>query len=247
MKHTLRSGAPKLWWPDGYGEPHLYAVKLQFETGNRAVSDSEAFQAGVRQFTYSEEGGALRMWINGRRFIPRGGNWGFGEALLRYRAREYEAAVRYHREMNFNMIRNWVGQMGEDAFYEACDRNGIVVWQDFWLANPWDGPDPDDDAMFLRNVQRYGAAHSQPSVDRPVLRPQRRLPAEGDRRRHSQALWPSCHPGMHYIPSSADDVVSGRGPYQAQPLKFYFSERATSKFHSEMGMPNIVTMDSLRR
>ena len=36
------------------------------------MSDSKSFQAGVRQFTYSEEGGALRIWINGRRFIPRG-------------------------------------------------------------------------------------------------------------------------------------------------------------------------------
>jgi len=55
--------------------------------------------------------------------------------------------------MNFTMIRNWVGQTGDDAFYEACDRYGIVVWQEFWLANPWDGPDPDDPAMFLRNVR----------------------------------------------------------------------------------------------
>jgi beta-galactosidase/beta-glucuronidase len=95
------------------------------------------------------------MWINGRRFIPKGGNWGFGESMLLYRAREYNAAVRYHAEMNFNMIRNWVGQIGDDEFYDACDRYGVVVWQDFWLANPWDGPDPDDDAMFLRNVKDY--------------------------------------------------------------------------------------------
>ncbi len=95
----------------------------------------------------------LRIWINGRSFIARGGNWGFGESMLRYRAREYDAAVRYHREMNFTMIRNWVGQIGDEAFYEACDRHGIVVWQDFWLANPWDGPEPDDNDLFLSNVK----------------------------------------------------------------------------------------------
>jgi hypothetical protein len=42
--------------------------------------------------------------------------------MLRYRAREYDAAVRYHRDMNFTMIRNWVGQTGDEAFYDACDR-----------------------------------------------------------------------------------------------------------------------------
>ena len=54
------------------------------------------------------------------------------------------------------------------------------------------------------------------------------------------------HPGLHYIPSSADDVVEGHGPYQAQPQRFYFAQRATPKLHSEMGMPNMVTLDSLR-
>jgi hypothetical protein len=52
---------------------------------------------------------------------------------------------------------------------------------------------------------------------------------------------------MRYIGSSADGPVSGHGPYRAMPLKFYFTERATEKMHSELGMPNIVTMDSLRQ
>ena len=93
----------------------------------------------------------LKIWINGRRFIARGGNWGFPESMLRYRAREYNTALRYHRDMNTSTsIRNWVGQTGDEAFYEAADRNGVVVWQDFWLANPWDGPDPDDNDLFMR-------------------------------------------------------------------------------------------------
>ena len=220
--HACNSTNPKLWWPAGYGDPNLYDVSLQFETAPNAVSDAKSFQAGVRQFTYSEEGGALRMWINGRRFIPKGGNWGFGESMLRYRAREYDAAVRYHREMNFNMIRNWVGQIGEDEFYEACDRHGIVVWQDFWLANPWDGPDPDDNAMFLRNVKDYVLRiRTHPSIGlywaaTKAIRPR---PLDDGIR----ATLADFHPGMHYIPSSADDVVSGHGPYQAQSPKSYFS------------------------
>jgi len=93
--------------------------------------------------SYSEDGGVLKIWVNGRRFIGFGGNWGFSESMLRYRAREYDIAVRYHKEMNFTMIRNWVGQTADDEFYEACDRYGIMIWQDFWLANPGDGPNPD--------------------------------------------------------------------------------------------------------
>ncbi len=245
VKHTLQLANPKLWWPAGYGQPNLYDVSLQFETAPGGVSDGRQFQAGVRQFTYSEDGHTLRMWINGRRFIPKGGNWGFGESLLRYRGREYDAAVRYHAEMNFNMIRNWVGQIGEDEFYEACDRHGVVVWQDFWLANPWDGPDPDDEAMFLANMKDYMLRiRMHPSVGLYVGRNEGYPPKTIDD--GIRAALAAYHPDLHYIPSSADDVVSGHGPYQAQSPKYYFSQRATTKFHSEMGMPNIVTMDSLR-
>ncbi|MGB6611119.1 MAG: discoidin domain-containing protein, partial [Acidobacteriaceae bacterium] len=145
---------PKLWWPVGYGDPNLYPVTIAFAS-NGAVSDSKSFQAGVREFTYSEDGGILKMWINGRRFIARGGNWGFSESMLRYRAREYETAMRYHRDLHFDMIRNWVGMTDDEAFYDAADRNGVVIWQDFWLANPWDGPNPDDNDLFLTNAKDY--------------------------------------------------------------------------------------------
>jgi hypothetical protein len=241
---ALQLPNPKLWWPAGYGEPNLYDVELTFETSPGAVSDSKSFKSGVRQFAY-REGSALRMWINGRRFIPRGGNWGFGESMLRYRAREYDVAVRYHRDMNFTMIRNWVGQIGDDELYEACDRHGIVVWQDFWLANPWDGPDPDNDAMFLANARdMILRIRNHPSLGLYCGRNEGYPPPvlESGLRK----LLAEDHPDLHYIPSSADDVVSGHGPYQAMPLDFYFTGRATPKLHSELGMPNILTYDSLR-
>ena len=240
VKQIITIVNPKLWWPNGYGEPNLYDVELRFEN-----SDTERLQAGIRQFTYSEEGGALRMWINGRRFVGFGGNWGFSESMLRYRGREYQAAMRYHRDQHFNMVRNWVGQVGEDAFYEAADRNGIVIMQDFWLANPWDGPDPADNAMFLRNVtDTLLRIRNHPSIGLYCGRnegyPLKPLD-DGIR-----AALRELHPSVHYIASSADDVVGGHGPYQAMTPDYYFTSRAPTKFHSELGMPNIVTLDSLK-
>ena len=56
------------------------------------------------------------------------------------------------------------------------------------------------------------------------------------------------HPGMHYISSSADDVVSGHGPYRMLPAKTYFTlETGNDKFHSERGMPNVLTYESFLR
>jgi hypothetical protein len=240
---ALRLKDPQLWWPAGYGEPHLYDVELSFVAAG-AASDRKEFRAGVRQMSYSEDSGKLRMFINGRRFICRGGNWGFAESMLRYRAREYDAAVRYHREMNFTMIRNWVGQIGDDAFYEACDRHGIMVWQDFWLANPWDGPDPDDDALFMSNardlllrIRNHASIGLYCGRNEGYPPP----PLESGLR----AALKELHPGLHYIPSSADDVVSGHGPYHALPTAEYF-RIADPKLHSELGMPNIPPIESVR-
>jgi hypothetical protein len=249
---ALRLANPKLWWPNGYGDANLYPVELQFISADKSVSDTRSFQAGVRQFTYSEEGNSLRMWINGRRFIPRGGNWGFPESMLRYRAREYDAAVRYERDENFTMVRNWVGQTGDEAFYDACDKYGIVVWQDFWLANPADGPNPDDNDFFLRGARDYILKiRNHPSVGLYCGRNEGLPPQPIDD--GLKWLTAELDPGLHYIPSSADDntrgtgtyVVTGHGPYRNEPQKYYFTN-APPKLHSEIGSPNIVTMDSLR-
>jgi hypothetical protein len=166
--------------------------------------------------------------------------------MLRYRAREYDAAVRYHKEMNFTMIRNWVGQTGDDAFYEACDKYGIVVWQDFWLANPYDGPDPGNDELFLKNATDFvERIRNHPSIGLFCGRNEGNPPKvleDG-----LTDLIARFDPGLHYIPGSSFGVVSGGGPYHAMPAEFYFEKRATAKLHSELGMPNIVTMDSLKQ
>ncbi len=240
---ALHLANPKLWWPAGYGEPHLYDVAFTLTAAGSRV-DRTAMKSGIRQMTASEDGGELRLWVNGRRFIGRGGNWGFGESMLRYRAREYDAAVRYHKEMNLTMVRNWVGQIGDDEFWEACDRHGVMVWQDFWLANPWDGPDPDNNEMFLNNVQDFVLRiRNHPSIGLYCGRNEGFPPKpleDGIRK-----ILGELHAGLHYIPSSADGTVSGHGPYQAMPTSFYF-RTADVKMHSEIGAPNIPPIESVR-
>lgn len=241
----LKIHDPRLWWPNGYGAQNLYKVHLDF-FANGKLSDSNSFETGIRQLSYSEKGEALRIWVNGKRLIPRGGNWGFPESMLRYRAREYEVAVRYHKDMNFNMIRDWIGQTPDDAFYDACDKYGIMVWQDFWLANPVDGPNPRHEKMFLRNAEDFiERIRNHPSVALFVGRNEGDPPPAIDS--GLTKLVSNLDPDIMYIPNSADGPVSGHGPYRLMPVKYYFRERATRRLHSEMGLPAIVSYSSLRR
>lgn len=127
---------PKLWWPNGYGEPNLYTCELALEVDGE-VSDARQIPFGIRKYTYDKEDGVFHIAVNGKRIFVKGGNWGMSEYLLRCRDKEYDTKIRLHREMNMNMIRNWLGSVTDDAFYDACDRYGILVWDDFWLnANP---------------------------------------------------------------------------------------------------------------
>jgi hypothetical protein len=55
------------------------------------------------------------------------------------------------------------------------------------------------------------------------------------------------HPDLHYISNSASGVVSGGGPYRALPVRDYFLLYGFNKLHSERGMPNVMTYESLKQ
>ena len=257
---SLHLKNPRLWWPKGYGKPNLYDVSLNFSINGKS-SDKSEFKSGVRQMSFSEDeyepsGGMsfgffeeakprrLSIFVNGRRLVGFGGNWGFGESNLNYRGREYDIAVAYHADMNFTLIRNWVGQIGDEEFYEACDRHGVMVWQDFWLANPGDGPNPYDVEMFNGNAKDYiRRIRNHPSIAIYVGRNEGNPPPEIDD--YLKKVVPEEHHGLYYISNSAMGVVSGGGPYRAMAPKEYFRLYGHDKLHSERGMPNVMNYESL--
>ena len=153
---------PKLWWPNGYGDPNLYTCNLSLEVDGE-VSDSEQVSFGIKKYSYDKEGNVFHISINGERVFVKGGNWGMSEYMLRCRGEEYDTKIRLHKEMNFNMIRNWLGSVTDDDFYEACDKYGIMVWDDFWLnANP---VLPEDLHTFNKNaIEKIVRVRNHPSV-----------------------------------------------------------------------------------
>ena len=241
---VLKEQKMNLWWPVGYGEPNLYDAGYEFVVGKN-VADKISYNAGIREMTYTDTMTCLKLYVNGKRFIPLGGNWGFSEHNLNYRGREYDIAVKYHKDMNFNMIRNWVGQTGDEEFYEACDRHGVMVMQDFWLANPVDGPNQGNEDMFVDNAVDYvKRIRRHPSIAFYCGR------NEGDPTPTLNAALESTvaawNPGLLYIPNSADYGLTGHGPYGAEADSTYFAIQ-TGKFHSERGLPNVMTPEGLKR
>ena len=120
-----------------------------------------------------------------------------------------------------------------------------MIWQDFWLANPADGPDPYDDVMFLNNARDYlRRMRSHASIGLYCGRNEGFPPEAIDRglRLYVHTLVP----GMEYISHSSAEGVSGGGPYWTLTMRDYFT-RQSGKIHSERGMPNVMNIESMRR
>ena len=89
--------------------------------------DRKKFTFGIKEYSYDTIGNVFHISINGKRVFVKGGNWGMSEYMLRCRGEAYDVKIKLHKEMNMNMIRNWIGSVTDNEFYEACDKYGIMV------------------------------------------------------------------------------------------------------------------------
>lgn len=128
---------PNLWWPNGYGKQSLYTCAVSFEANGQAFSDKITKSFGIRKISADTTAlnGPMRVYINDVPVLLKGGNWGMSDYMLKVRGKDYDTRIRFHQDMNFNMIRNWTGEVTDEAFYNYCDKYGIMVWDDFWLNN----------------------------------------------------------------------------------------------------------------
>ena len=127
----LQVPQPHLWWPWDQGSPDLYRLTVNVSDGDRCL-DSLVQTVGLREVEL--DGWTLR--INGRRVYARGANWVPANVLPgQVDEEDYRALLSLARQANMNMVRVWGGGLREKrAFYDLCDRLGILVWQEFPLA-----------------------------------------------------------------------------------------------------------------
>ena len=235
---------PKLWWPNGYGEPHLEKLDLTFIVDGK-ISDASSTNYGIRELEFKDINGVLFIYCNNTRILLRGGNWGLPEAMMRVDADGYDLRVKLHKEANFNMIRNWLGMTNHKEFYEAADRHGILIFDDFWLANPKNGPHAKDFDMFMENARdKIKWVRKHPSLAFYVGRNEGIPLVEFDEAlRNETELLDGTR---HYVPDSANGTLSGFGPYEVKAPGWYFEKRGDT-FHSEIGIIAIPEIESLRK
>jgi beta-mannosidase len=128
-----------LWWPRGYGEPALYEAEVFVEDHDGHVLASDKKLIGIRtvaldytELTTPEQPGEFCFKVNGEKIFIKGSNWVPVDALHSRDAGWLSQVMDMAADINCNMLRCWGGNVYEDhAFFDLCDRYGILVWQDF--------------------------------------------------------------------------------------------------------------------
>jgi len=146
---------PKLWWTNGLGEPHLYKFSVVLlQKGSTIDKKSTGF--GIRTVEIVQKpdsaGKSFYFKINGVPVFMKGANYIPQDSFLpRVTKERYEKIISSAKDANMNMLRVWGGGIYEnDIFYDLCDENGILVWQDFMFSCSMY---PGDDE-FLSNVKK---------------------------------------------------------------------------------------------
>lgn len=266
-RQTLHN--PRLWWPNGIGDHPLYDLSLRFETGG-GVSDSEQLRYGVREIRSDKcpENGGRRFFVNGRKIYMTGGNYINSDWLLRLSPERYRDEVRFHAEMNLRMIRVWGGALVErPAFYDACDEQGILVFQDLWGSGDcngaWEDPTkqdsrarrweyPDNHDLFIASVaDQVKMIRNHPSLCFWCGANEWPLAQDIDRYLKEE-LFPKLDPERLFVSYSTDTLFTrnllgdnGDGPYGIREPEWFFTFRS-HPFNPEAGSVGSPEIESMR-
>ncbi len=262
---------PLLWWPNGMGEHPLYNIKIEFLSPDGMITDSDEISTGIRETgNYFDEKIKSRVFtVNGQKVFIKGGNWIASDALLRLSKERYEAEIRMHAEMNMNMIRVWGGGLTErPEFYEACDKYGILVWQDLWISGDcngeWNDPTkkesqarrkayPDNHDLFLESVtDQVRMLRNHPSLYL-WSGGNETLPPEDILKALEKDILPRLDPKRFFLEMSTSPMLmtnaiggTGDGPYGIREPEKIFTERSFP-FNPETGSIGIPNYDGLKK
>ena len=164
VNEKLEIENPKLWWPNGMGDPNLYDIQLTLlENGNPV--DKLQFEFGIRTIErklttgpqVEEEWEDWHFIINGKPIFVRGTNWMPADWLLELTDSRYKWLLEMADNAGMQMIRVWGSGIQEsESFYKYCNRFGIMVWQDFQIShvNTPNWPQDVVEAHVMQNIYR---------------------------------------------------------------------------------------------
>ncbi len=261
---------PKLWWPNGYGGQDLYTMTMKVFVDGQP-SDEEKITVGIREIQrqWNERTRSMQVLVNGQKIFIKGGNWIISDAMLRFTPERYDAEVRYHSDMNLNLIRIWGGALVErPEFYDACNKYGLLVMQDFWMSGDcngrWVDPKKKDDQWTRRRYPNDHKLFVESVADAVKLirnNPSLAIWCGGNEIAPPKDILETLNDSVlklldgtrWFVEYSNSDSMSynfiggnGDGPYGIQPDSVFWQHQ-TWPFNSEVGSVGVGDAVSLKR
>jgi len=234
---VLRVAEPRLWWPNGLGEQHLY--------------EADGFEIGFRTVEFAD----YRLTVNGVPLPIKGWNWVPLDALYGVpRPQKLAHLLGLAAAAGANVIRVWGGGLVETReFYELCDRLGLLVWQEFSQSSSGLESIPPDDPDFV-SVLREDARQIVPRLRRhpslAIWGGGNEFDADGSEPAlvALREVVEELDPGRPWLPTSpSPDDRDLHGPWEHQGLRghpaHYESRRCV--LHSEFGVEGMTSRRAL--
>ncbi|MBQ3356183.1 MAG: glycoside hydrolase family 2 protein [Oscillospiraceae bacterium] len=136
---SFRIKRPKRWNPVGFGEPTLYDLDFTL-TGEDGENQRYHYRIGLREVEVDHSKDAIgtdfSVRINGKKVFLAGASYIPEDSLLpRITPERTRSLLEKVRDFGHNTVRVWGGgYYPTDDFYDFCDENGILVWQDLMFA-----------------------------------------------------------------------------------------------------------------
>ncbi|KAK3382252.1 glycoside hydrolase family 2 protein [Lasiosphaeria ovina] len=136
---SFRIADPALWYPARYGKQPLYAITATLVGGGGAELDAVTKKTGLRRAELvqralkDQPGTSFFFEVNNIPLYCGGSDWIPADSFIpRVGRQRYFDWVKLVADGNQFMVRVWGGGIYEEqAFYDACDEYGVLVWQDF--------------------------------------------------------------------------------------------------------------------
>lgn len=269
---------PALWQPNGNGIPWLYQVEITLKEADHALWNKQC-RTGIRSLCLAAnedaplDALAYTFVLNGRKIYIKGVNMTPLDHVYGSVDKErYELMITAMVQAHVNLVRIWGGGLIEkEEFYDLCDENGILIWQEFIQSSSGIDNKPCEDPDFLFLLEKAvtatvkekrnhvclavysGGNELMDAPDHPSGYGNRNLALIKDiveKEDGRRGFLPTSASGPREFVTKEKNVshdVHGNWRYEGNPEHYELYGESDNLFHSEFGMDAVAELKSLRR
>ena len=136
---NLEINNPVLWWTHDYGQQNLYELNIQCYSNEiefkNVLLDSYNLTTGIKEIHMErsgKHGGKWTITFNKHSFFIKGTNYPPWLRLATATKYDFLKDLKLFKNANMNCLRVHA-HLSRPEFYEACDEEGLILWQDLPL------------------------------------------------------------------------------------------------------------------